>query len=251
MGRKPPVVLDGASSGLWFNGWKGGVPPPFGRYADAGPRLRGGPARNLAAVDGVAADRVDRSRGGAGNAPDGQAPPAPSSRRVSSATAEPASRMSPPPLTGLSTLCPRRRSSTNRGAVGKGWTTPLLAVWPVSIRRRGRRATSSPNGRPNALTHRLGRMPANGHRVWVPSGQVNAYGGDPCGRPSWRNDIASVGATLVVARLGETTPRGSPRRVRGSSRGRLRSLRAVLRRGQGRRATPCRACSCRFRGPRC
>ena len=35
-GRKPPAVLDGASSGLWFNGWKGGVPPPFGRCADAG-----------------------------------------------------------------------------------------------------------------------------------------------------------------------------------------------------------------------
>ena len=34
-GRKPPVVLDGASSGLWFDGWKGRSPPPFGRYADA------------------------------------------------------------------------------------------------------------------------------------------------------------------------------------------------------------------------
>ena len=33
-GRKPPVVLDGASSGLWFDGWKGRSPPPFGRYAD-------------------------------------------------------------------------------------------------------------------------------------------------------------------------------------------------------------------------
>ena len=32
---KPPVVLDGASSGLWFNGWKGRAPPPLGRYADA------------------------------------------------------------------------------------------------------------------------------------------------------------------------------------------------------------------------
>jgi len=28
------VVLDGASSGLWFDGWKGRGPPP-GRYADA------------------------------------------------------------------------------------------------------------------------------------------------------------------------------------------------------------------------
>ena len=34
-GRKPPVVLDGASSGLWFDGWKGRSPPPLGRYADA------------------------------------------------------------------------------------------------------------------------------------------------------------------------------------------------------------------------
>ena len=34
-GRKPPVVLDGASSGLWFDGWKGREPPPLGRYADA------------------------------------------------------------------------------------------------------------------------------------------------------------------------------------------------------------------------
>ena len=32
--RVPPVVLDGASSGLWFDGWKGRGPPP-GRYADA------------------------------------------------------------------------------------------------------------------------------------------------------------------------------------------------------------------------
>ena len=30
---EPPVVLDGASSGLWFDGWKGRGPPP-GRYAD-------------------------------------------------------------------------------------------------------------------------------------------------------------------------------------------------------------------------
>ena len=34
--RKPPVVLDGASSGLWFDGWKGREPPPSGRCADAG-----------------------------------------------------------------------------------------------------------------------------------------------------------------------------------------------------------------------
>ena len=33
--REPPVVLDGATSGLWFDGWKGRAPPP-GRYADRG-----------------------------------------------------------------------------------------------------------------------------------------------------------------------------------------------------------------------
>ena len=33
--RIPPVVLDGASSGLWFDGWRGRSPPP-GRYADPG-----------------------------------------------------------------------------------------------------------------------------------------------------------------------------------------------------------------------
>ena len=32
--RKPPTVLDGASSGLWFDGWKGRSPPAFGWYAD-------------------------------------------------------------------------------------------------------------------------------------------------------------------------------------------------------------------------
>ena len=34
-GRNPPVVLDGASSGLWFDGWKGRSPPRLGKYADA------------------------------------------------------------------------------------------------------------------------------------------------------------------------------------------------------------------------
>ena len=33
--RIPPVVLDGASSGLWFDGWRGRA-PPAGRYADPG-----------------------------------------------------------------------------------------------------------------------------------------------------------------------------------------------------------------------
>ena len=40
-GRKPPAVLDGASSGnaparaRWFDGWKGRSPPRLGKYADA------------------------------------------------------------------------------------------------------------------------------------------------------------------------------------------------------------------------
>ena len=33
--RIPPIVLDGASSGVWFDGWRGRSPPP-GRYADPG-----------------------------------------------------------------------------------------------------------------------------------------------------------------------------------------------------------------------
>ena len=33
-GRKPPVRLDAASSGLWFDGWKGTSPPASGRYSD-------------------------------------------------------------------------------------------------------------------------------------------------------------------------------------------------------------------------
>ena len=39
--RMPPVVLDGASSGLWFDGWKGHAPPCT--------------AADLAAVQGLAA----------------------------------------------------------------------------------------------------------------------------------------------------------------------------------------------------
>ena len=62
--RIPPVVLDGASSGLWFDGWKGRGPPP-GRYADAG-RARGGDAADVAAVEGLAADRAGGSVRGAG-----------------------------------------------------------------------------------------------------------------------------------------------------------------------------------------
>ena len=63
--RTPPVVLDGASSGLWFDGWKGRAPPP-GPLRGPGPRPRGRQAGNVAAAGGLAADRADRSRGGAG-----------------------------------------------------------------------------------------------------------------------------------------------------------------------------------------
>ena len=44
-GRKPPVVLDGASSGLWFDGWKGRSPPRPGKYADAQRRCEVAEAR--------------------------------------------------------------------------------------------------------------------------------------------------------------------------------------------------------------
>ena len=43
--REPPVVLDGASSGLWFDGWKGRAPPP-GRYADPARPCEVAPARS-------------------------------------------------------------------------------------------------------------------------------------------------------------------------------------------------------------
>ena len=113
-------------------------------------------------------------RGGAGNAPDGQAPPAPSSCRVSPATAEPAAWMSPPPLAGLSTLCPRRRSSTNRGAVGKGWTTPddNVGHWcPPNCRILGDDERLAPLHMESA-----GPLPANGAGDDSgPSGQVSAY----------------------------------------------------------------------------
>ena len=44
--RAPPVVLDGASSGLWFDGWKGRAPPSAGRYADPGRECEVAPARS-------------------------------------------------------------------------------------------------------------------------------------------------------------------------------------------------------------
>ena len=43
--REPPVVLDGASSGLWFDGWKGRG-PPAGRYADSARECEVAPARS-------------------------------------------------------------------------------------------------------------------------------------------------------------------------------------------------------------
>ena len=43
--REPPVVLDGASSGLWFDGWKGRA-PPAGRYADPHRACEVAPARS-------------------------------------------------------------------------------------------------------------------------------------------------------------------------------------------------------------
>ena len=38
--RKPPVVLDGASSGLWFDGWKRPIADPALRFAVCRVRLR-------------------------------------------------------------------------------------------------------------------------------------------------------------------------------------------------------------------
>ena len=49
--REPPVVLDGASSGLWFDGWKGRG-PPAGRYADNGREREVAPARSWLLVKG-------------------------------------------------------------------------------------------------------------------------------------------------------------------------------------------------------
>ena len=47
-------------------------------------------------------------------------------------------------LAGLSTLCPRRRSSTNRGAVGKGWTTPCRQRGQSALLCRGCPANDGP-----------------------------------------------------------------------------------------------------------
>ena len=66
-GRKPPVVLDGASSGLWFDGWEGPFAAASGEVRRRAPALRGGPGADVAAGDGLAADRLDRSGGGAGD----------------------------------------------------------------------------------------------------------------------------------------------------------------------------------------
>ena len=66
-GRTPPVVLDGASSGLWFDGWKGRSPPRPGEVRGRAAALRGGRGADVAAGDGLAAGRADRSGGGSGN----------------------------------------------------------------------------------------------------------------------------------------------------------------------------------------
>ena len=55
----PPVVLDGASSGLWFDGWKGRGPPP-GRYAVRTAEVAA--PRTWLAVQGPASDRGRGSR---------------------------------------------------------------------------------------------------------------------------------------------------------------------------------------------
>ena len=128
--RIPPVVLNGASSGLWFDGWRGRSPPP-GRYADPG-RARE-----------VAADRADRSGGGAG--------------RIAG----------PRRLAGLSTLRPRRRSPSNEGAVGEGWATP------TEVPDRGEGTTTAPiPGNPARCRLR----PTGG----APSASVGRPCGVPC-----------------------------------------------------------------------
>ena len=64
-GRKPPGVLAGASSGLWFDGWKGAVAAAVGEVPGRVPALRGCCGADVAAGDGVAADRAGGSGGGA------------------------------------------------------------------------------------------------------------------------------------------------------------------------------------------
>ena len=68
----PPVVLDGASSGLWFDGWKGRG-PPVGRYADCGREPEVAPARTwllakgwrrIGLIDPGEVPGVSRPRGG-------------------------------------------------------------------------------------------------------------------------------------------------------------------------------------------
>ena len=64
-GYRPPVALDAASSGRWVRRLEhvaAGTRALRGRR----PRLRGGRAADMASGEGVAGDRPDRSRGGAG-----------------------------------------------------------------------------------------------------------------------------------------------------------------------------------------
>ena len=63
--RMPPVVLDGASSGLWFDGWKGRGPPP-GRYADTDRPPEVAAPRTWLLSKGWRADRAGGSGRGAG-----------------------------------------------------------------------------------------------------------------------------------------------------------------------------------------
>lgn len=56
--RVPPVVLDGASSGLWFDGWRGRG-PPAGRYADCGREREVVPARSWLLTKGWRMGLID------------------------------------------------------------------------------------------------------------------------------------------------------------------------------------------------
>ena len=79
--REPPVVLDGASSGLWFDGWKGRG-PPAGRYADRNREPEVAPARSwLLAKGWRRVGLIDPAEvPGAGQRRFSQATPAPASR---------------------------------------------------------------------------------------------------------------------------------------------------------------------------
>ena len=63
--RKPPAVLGGASSGLWFDGWKGRSPPAFGWYADRDRACEVAAPRTWLLEKGWRKVGFDRSGGGA------------------------------------------------------------------------------------------------------------------------------------------------------------------------------------------